>query len=77
MELEELNGTQLFLAGAMLSKIIEELKVLLGQMDNEDADIAMTYILNKINDLNGQIAEESLKQIITNMDRIREIIDEV
>ena len=74
MELEELSGSQMFLAGSIMTKLSEEMKKEYRNNNEEDAKKAMKYILSKFDEINKEITEEVLKQTIEGMNRLREVI---
>ena len=74
MKLEELSGTQMFLAGSIMTKLSEEMKKEYRNNNEEDTKKAMKYILTKFDEINKEIAEEVLKQTIKGINRLREVI---
>ena len=76
MKIEELNGTQLFMAGSILCKIAESLKNQDITNIDEDSMIVYKYISGKIDELNKEVAGKILESISEGMERIRNNIEE-
>lgn len=74
MELDELSGSQKFLAGCIMAKISEETKNNFKDNNDEDTKKSMNYILTKFDEINKEIAEEVLKETIERMKRLNELV---
>ncbi len=73
---ENLSGTQLFIAGSILSKVTEAMiNNDLSEAD-EDTTIAYKYVCEELDNINKEIASEVLKRTMEGMKKIREMIKE-
>ncbi len=73
---KKLSGTQLFIAGSILSKVTEAMiNNDLSEAD-EDTTIAYKYVCKELDNINKKVASEILKQIMEGMKKIREMIKE-
>ena len=74
--IEELNGTQLFIAGTMLSKLAEVIVNNDISEADEDTKIAYRYICFELDNINKKIASKVLEQALEGMKKMAEIMKE-
>lgn len=76
MNIDDLNGTQLYIAGSILSKIAESMMAQDSSSMDDDTSKAFKYILSKLDDLNKDVAAKILSQILNNMKNMMEVFNE-
>lgn len=72
VEVQDLNTTQLFIAGSILSRTADELSK--SEMD-KDTKKAVQYILNNIDIIEKEISEQILQSIREGFLRVKESIE--
>jgi len=74
--IEELNGTQLFIAGTMLSKLAEVMVNNDISEADEDTKVAYRYVCMELDNLNKKIASRVLEQTLEGIKQMAEIMKE-
>lgn len=70
MEVNELNTTQLYIAGCTIMKLLDELKK--EQEMDKDTQKAMKYISKQFEKINAEIAREVILQLHNGFEKIKE-----
>ena len=73
---DKLSGSQLFLAGTIMTKLSEEIKESINDGADKNTEKAMKYILTKFDEINKEIAEKLLAGISERMKEIHKLMNE-
>ena len=74
MKIEELNGSELFFAGSVMTKLVESIKE--QKKTNKDYEEAFDYLLSKFDEINTEIAEEIYLEFKKAIDNLKKNFEE-
>ena len=72
--IKDINDTQLFIAGSIITKMVEELQK--NEFDDKDVEKAYKYLFKKFDEINKEIAEEIIIRLKDSFDKMKNSIEE-